>query len=62
MVNNLVTYANQWRRDLPPGLNDFLAGLEPEKRIWINRGEYARIYAVEQIPASRLAHPSDGPP
>ena len=58
----LVTYANQWRRDLPPGLNEFLAGVEPEKRIWINNAEYARVYEVKKLPRSRLVLPDQPSP
>jgi len=58
----LVTYANQWRRDLPRGLNEFLAGVEPEKRIWINNAEYVRVYDVKKIPQSRLVLPDQPSP
>ncbi|HJW89455.1 MAG TPA: phospholipid carrier-dependent glycosyltransferase, partial [Anaerolineales bacterium] len=43
----LVLYANQWQRRIPGELFDLLAGQEPEKTIWIDGIEYARIYHLE---------------
>lgn len=53
-VDYLVTYNNQWKRDLPQGINAFLAGVEPEYRVWLNGAEYARVYAVDALPVNNL--------
>lgn len=50
----LVVYNNQWRRQIPPGLFAALASTTPEKTIWINDIEYARIYEVATLPLSYL--------
>jgi len=46
----LVIYANQWRRKLPEGLFPRIKKAQPEKTIWINGIEYARIYEVKNLP------------
>lgn len=45
----LVVYTNQWYRRIPPELFDILDHAQPEKSIWINGIEYARIYPVEPL-------------
>lgn len=41
-----VTYVNQWQRNLPEQVLDYLSNLEPEHTIWINGIEYVRIYKL----------------
>lgn len=42
----VVTYIHQWQRNLPPVLLNYLRDKIPEKSIWINGIEYARIYKI----------------
>jgi hypothetical protein len=42
-----VTYVNQWQRNLPEQVLDYLSKLEPEQTIWINGIEYVRIYKLQ---------------
>lgn len=49
-TNYMVTYSNQWRRQIPNGLFGHLRGVNPEHTIWINGIEYARIYNVRDLP------------
>ena len=46
----IVVYTNQWFRRIPPELFNVLDGITPEKEIWINGIEYARVYSVDQLP------------
>jgi hypothetical protein len=41
-----VTYINQWQRNLPEQVLEYLSPLEPEHTIWINGIEYIRIYKL----------------
>jgi hypothetical protein len=50
----LVVYNNQWRRQIPPELFATLSTITPEKTIWINDIEYARIYEISALPSSYL--------
>ena len=46
----LVVYTSQWYRRIPPQLFNILDQIVPEHSIWINGIEYARIYAVDELP------------
>jgi hypothetical protein len=41
-----VIYIHQWQRNLPPVLLDYFRDKNPEKSIWIDGIEYARIYKI----------------
>lgn len=46
-VDYAVIYANEWQRQLPKPLFDYLDGRTPIQSIWINDLEYVRIYQLE---------------
>ena len=50
----LVTYANQWQRQLPGGFFPWLKGIEPEFRVWFDGIELARVYNVKSIPDEKF--------
>jgi len=41
-----VIYINQWQRNLPAPVLEYVSRLEPEHSIWINGLEYVRIYKI----------------
>jgi hypothetical protein len=41
-----VIYINEWQRNLPAPVLDYVSNLEPEHSIWINGLEYVRIYKI----------------
>ncbi|OGO38590.1 MAG: hypothetical protein A2W35_11255 [Chloroflexi bacterium RBG_16_57_11] len=53
-MDYLVIYANQWQRQIPGGLFPWLAGLEPERRVWFDDIELARVYDVKSIPGDKF--------
>ncbi len=44
-----VIYIHQWQRGIPERLLNELAPLEPEKTIWVDGIEYARIYDLSDL-------------
>jgi 4-amino-4-deoxy-L-arabinose transferase-like glycosyltransferase len=45
-IDYAVVYANQWQRQLPKQMFDFLGDRKPIESIWINGLEYVRIYQL----------------
>ena len=43
----IVVYINQWQRDIPGSLFDYLETKTPEHTIWIDGVEYVKIYKVK---------------
>jgi hypothetical protein len=41
-----VVYINQWQRQIPEAVLEYVSQLTPEHSIWINGLEYARIYKL----------------
>ena len=46
----VLYYQLEADRNSPPNVMKALAGVQPEKSIWINGIEYARIYRVDALP------------
>jgi 4-amino-4-deoxy-L-arabinose transferase-like glycosyltransferase len=44
----IVVYVNQWQRDIPETLFDYLKTKTPEHTVWIDGIEYVRIYKVKK--------------
>jgi hypothetical protein len=42
-----VVYIQQWQRQMPKYVLDYLSGIKPEHSIWINGLEYVRIYKLQ---------------
>ena len=51
----VLYYELQRERNSPPNVMRAFAGLRPERSIWLNGIEYARIYRVDRLPAEFYA-------